>query len=239
MARLSPSILAASAVLVVASCATPAAAADWEPVTFRGTRPTAYTYERLADGLALRADSHRTASGLVVELPEALDPTAISWRWRLERCLDNAEEHERVGDDFAARVFVLFGRDLSRTPWGWLGRRLFSSPFGRIRPKRALSFVWASRAARGDATFSPVSGDVYQVAARGGCRDDAVWVAEHYELAREFAQAFEEPMPHVVGLAVMTDTDDTAGHAVAWYGDVVLHLRTGERLPVPFVADPG
>ena len=222
---------------MVAACAMPAAATDWEPVTFRGTRPTEYRYERLADGLALRADSKQTASGLVVELPGELDPTAISWRWRLERCLDNAEEHDRAGDDFAARLFVLFGRDRSWTPWGWLSRQLIRSPFGRIRPKRALSFVWASRAARGDATFSPVSGDVYQITARGGCRNDVVWVTEHYELAREFAQAFHEPMPHVVALAVMTDTDDTAGHAVAWYGDVTLHLRTGARLAVPFESD--
>ena len=230
--RLSPPIFAALVVVILAT--TLAAATEWEPVTFRGTQPTEYTYERLADGLALRADSQRTASGLVVELPEELDPTAISWRWRLERCLDNAEESERAGDDFAARVFVLFGRDRSWTPWGWFGRQLFRSPFGRITPKRALSFVWASRAARGDGTFSPVSGDVYQIVARGGCRDDSVWVAEHYELAREFARAFQEPMPQVVALAVMTDTDDTAGHAVAWYGEVVLHLRTGERLPLPF-----
>ena len=236
--RFSPPTLPAFVVVMVTSCATLAAATGWELVTFRGTRPTDYTYERLADGVALRADSNRTASGLVAALPEELDPTAISWRWRLERCLDNAEERERAGDDFAARVFVLFGRARTWAPWGWLGRQLFRSPFGRIKPKRALSFVWASHAARGDAAFSPVSGDVYQIAARGGCRDDAGWVAEHYELAREFAQAFQEPMPHVVALAVMTDTDDTAGHAVAWYGDVMLHLRTGERLPVPFESDP-
>ena len=165
---LSPPILPASVVVMVTSCATLAAATGWQPVTFRGTRPTEYTYERLADGLALRADSKQAASGLVVELPQELEPTAISWRWRLERCLDNPEERERAGDDFAARVFVLFGRDQSWTPWGWLGRQLFRSPFGRIKPKRALSFVWASHVAKGDATFSPVSGDVYQIAARGG-----------------------------------------------------------------------
>ncbi len=32
----------------------------------------------------------------------------------------------------------------------------------------------------------------------------------------------------------MTDTDETAGHAVAWYGNVVLHLRTGQTLSLPF-----
>ena len=38
--RLRSSILPASVVVMVASCAMPAAATDWEPVTFRGTRPT-------------------------------------------------------------------------------------------------------------------------------------------------------------------------------------------------------
>ena len=235
--RPSPWILAAAVMVVLAPCATLATATQWEPVTLRGTRPTEYTYERLADGLALRADSTRAASGLVVELPQELEPAAISWRWRLERCLDNADESERAGDDFAARVFVLFGRDRSWTPWGWFRRQVFKRPFGRIRPKRALSYVWASRAARGDTAFSPVSGDVYQIVAHGGCRDDANWVAERYELDRDFARVFQEPMPHVVALAVMTDTDDTAGHAIAWYGDVVLHLHTGETLPVPFDDD--
>ena len=84
--RLSPPIFAALVVLILAACATLAAATEWEPVTFRGTRPTEYTYERLADGLALRADSQRTASGLVVELPEELDPTAISGRVDQGRC---------------------------------------------------------------------------------------------------------------------------------------------------------
>ena len=41
-------------------------------------------------------------------------------------------------------------------------------------------------------------------------------------------------MPDVVGLAVMTDTDDTEGRATAWYSDVVLHLQTGSSLSVPF-----
>ena len=132
--RPSPWILAAAVMVVLAPCATLATATQWEPVTLRGTRPTEYTYERLADGLALRADSTRAASGLVVELPQELEPAAISWRWRLERCLDNADESERAGDDFAARVFVLFGRDRSWTPWGWFRRQVFQKA---VRPNQA------------------------------------------------------------------------------------------------------
>ena len=235
--RVSPGIVTAAVMVAVATSATLATATRWQPVTFSGVRATEYTYERLEDGGALRAESTRAASGLVVELDAGLEPAAISWRWRVERCLDNAAEHERAGDDFAARVFVLFGRDRSWTPWGWFRRQVFKSPFGSIRPKRALSYVWASRAAPGAAAVSPVSDDIFQIIARSGCRQDANWVAERHELSRDFARAFQEPMPDVVGLAVMTDTDDTEGQAIAWYRDVVLHLQTGSSLSVPFDGD--
>ena len=234
--RLSPWVVAVSVMVVPATHGSLAAAQRWEPVKFRGTPPTTYTYERLADGLALRADSRRSASGLVFELPQELEPAAISWRWRLERCVDNAQENERAGDDFAARVFVLFGRR-SWTPFGWFRRQLFQGPFGRITPKRALSYVWASHATRGDVAFSPWSSDVFQIVARAGCREDTNWVTERFDLDRDFARAFREPTPHVVALAVMTDTDDTSGHAVAWYGEVVLHLQAGGRVSLPFDSD--
>ena len=142
----------------------------------------------------------------------------------------------------AQRTFRLIGASscwvaTSWTPWGWFRRQVFKSPFGRIRPKRALSYVWASRTAKGDAAFSPVSDDIYQVVARSGCQQDADWVAERHELSRDFARAFQEPMPDVVGLAVMTDIDDTEGRATAWYRDVVVHLQTGSSLSVPFDGD--
>ena len=136
--QFSPLLSTASVLVVLATWATQATATRWESVTFRGTRPTEYTYERLADGVALRADSRRAASALVVELPRELEPEAISWRWRLERCLDNPDESEPASDDFAARVFVLFGREGSWTPWGWFRRQMFQSPFGRVRPKPSL-----------------------------------------------------------------------------------------------------
>ena len=230
-------IFTATVMVGLATSAMLSTATRWQPVTFSEVRATEYTLERLPDGVALRAESTRAASGLVVEFDVDLEPAAISWRWRVERCLDNAAEHERAGDDFAARVFVLLGRDRSWTPWGWFRRQVFKSPFGRIRPKRALSYVWASCTAKGDSAFSPVSDDIYQVVARSGCQQDADWVAERHELSRDFARAFQEPMPEVVGLAVMTDTDDTEGQTTAWYRDVVLHLQTGSSLSVPFDGD--
>ena len=210
------------------------AASPWKPVTFRDTRPTQYDLDHEAEGVVVRADSNGAASGLVAELPQALEATGISWRWRLEQCLDNGNEHTRSGDDFAARVFILLGRDSPKTPWGWFRRRLFRSPFGSVTPKRAVNYVWASRAEPGDVYRSPTLDDVSMIVVRSACAGSSDWVGERRALQPDFAQGFPESMPPVVAVALMTDTDDTMGHAVAWYADIVLHLRSGESLRLPF-----
>ena len=217
-----------------ATTVTPPAARPWKPVTFRGKQPTQYDLDREAEDVVVRADSNGAASALVAELPQDLEATGISWRWRLEQCLDNGDEHARSGDDFAARVFVLFGRDSSATPWGWFRRRLFRTPFGTVTPKRAVNYVWASRAQPGDVYRSPTIDDVSMIVVRSACAGSSDWVGERRALQSDFALGFPESVPNVVAVALMTDTDDTMGHAVAWYADIVLHLRSGESLRLPF-----
>ena len=217
-----------------ATASTWPAASPWKPVTFGDTRLTRYDLDREAEGVVVRADSNGAASGLVAELPQALEATGISWRWRLEQCLDNGNEHTRSGDDFAARVFVLLGRDSPKTPWGWFRRRLFRSPFGSVTPKRAVNYVWASRAQPGDVYRSPTLDDVSMIVVRSACAGSSDWVGERRVLQPDFTLGFPESMPPVVAVALMTDTDDTMGHAVAWYADVVLQLPSGESLRLPF-----
>ena len=60
------------------------------------------------------------------------------------------------------------------------------------------------------------------------------WFAEYREFEADFQQAFAEPMPMVVAVALMTDTDDTGGAAIAWYGGIKLHLYSGETVALPF-----
>ena len=72
------------------------------------------------------------------------------------------------------------------------------------------------------------------IVVRSACAGSSDWVGERRALQSEFAQSFPESMPPVVAVALMTDTDDTMGHAVAWYADIVLHLRSGESLRLPF-----
>ena len=209
-------------------------AARWRAVTFDGARSTTYRLEREAARVIARAESEAAASALVTELDGEVDVRELSWEWRVDECSANSVERARDGDDFAARVFVLFGRDSTRTPWGWLSRRLFQSPFGSITPQRALSYVWASQSVPDQVFPSPVSERVSTVVLRSDCGHRVGWLSERRVIATDYQTAFGDSMPAVSGLAVMTDTDDGGGRAVARYADVKLHLRSGESLDLSF-----
>ena len=206
----------------------------WRLVTFDETRPTEYAQAEEQGRTVVSARSDSGVAGLVAELPRDLAPHAISWQWRVDQCLDNDHERERSGDDYAARVFVLYGRESARTPWGWLRRRMADSPFGHVVPKRAVSYVWASGGQWGDVYRNPGFRNVSTMVLEDECHPPGTWVSERRELAADFSLAFRGSMPEVVGVALMTDTDDTRSQAVTWYADVTLHLSSGGQLALPF-----
>jgi hypothetical protein len=43
-------------------------------------------------------------------------------------------------------------------------------------------------------------------------------------LAADFQRAFGEEPGMLVGIGLLTDTDNTATKVQAWYGDIVVHL---------------
>ena len=49
------------------------------------------------------------------------------------------------------------------------------------------------------------------------------WVAEERNVYEDYRRAFGTEPPMISGLALMTDTDDTAASATAWYGDISFH----------------
>ena len=48
------------------------------------------------------------------------------------------------------------------------------------------------------------------------------WVDERRNVFEDYRTAFGSDPPAMVGVAIMTDTDDTGESVTAWYGDVLL-----------------
>ena len=85
----------------------------------------------------------------------------------------------------------------------------------------AISYVWDNRLAPGTVLENANTDRVRMIVVRSGDADANRWVVEERNVLEDYRLAFREEPPPVAGVAIMTDTDDTGGRAVAWYGDIV------------------
>lgn len=172
----------------------------------RATEFLASTYDGEA---VLRVRAHRSAAALVRPVNGGGTPEVISWRWLLDQGMavdpgGMAEETQREGDDYAARVFVIFGDDLTDDD------------------TRVLCYVWARQLDPGVVFPSPVADRVRMIVLRS--KNDAmrVWRTERIDPAADYRRIFGGEPPPVGGIALMSDTDDTESSAAVLFDDVVV-----------------
>jgi hypothetical protein len=206
-------------------------APDWQPLSFRGVeRKTVYA-PAIVDGKeVVRAESNCAASGLVLPLDGIdLDQTPqLSWRWRVDRGLDIADERVKAGDDFAARVYVMFQLDSSRASMlSRLRHRVAELIYGEEMPGSALNFVWASRLAPETVWNNPFESNAKMIAlARGG---RSGWRREKVDIAARYAELFGFSPPPLMALAIMSDSDNSCQSTQAHFADFRFQSAPGAR----------
>lgn len=208
----------------------------WQPIRFRSIdRHT--LYERLdptnstpdAQGgndpiAVLRARSECSASGLILRLSGEVDLRStpkLRWSWRVEEGLDIPDERVRGGDDFAARVYVLFDFDPAQSSlWQRLRRQVAIALYGEGLPGKAISYVWASHAPVGSSWKNPYSADTMMVVLQS--RGDLGWRTQTVDLVEDHHRLLGESRASLMGIAVMSDSDDSCQKAAAYFSDFEL-----------------
>jgi hypothetical protein len=181
---------------------------QWHERKFTRTG-TRYEVVRENGNAVLVGRSNRSASGLWRMLK--LDPAEfgrISWRWKIEKTIpENRFERQKKGDDYAARVFVVFEPHLLR----WR--------------TRAICYVWASVQPAGSIYPDPFSDSVAVVVVESGNQRSGKWITEEQDFAADYVTYFHQKPQKISAVAIMTDTDNTQGQATAWYDDINLISR--------------
>ncbi|MEQ1740143.1 MAG: DUF3047 domain-containing protein [Methyloglobulus sp.] len=187
--------------LVVGSFST-GSLAGWKSKEFTGQ--TQYQIAKLDGSQALKADSNASASGLFHEQRIDLQKTPVmNWRWRIENRLGKIDEQTKAGDDFAARVYVVVSGGL--LSWN----------------TKAINYVWASTSPKDKMWPNPFAGDhAMMLAVRSSSDKTGTWITEKRNIRADFKQLTGEDMPYIDAVAIMTDTDNAKGKAVAYYGDI-------------------
>ena len=179
----------------------------WRNEPFKKKAKTAYSLATENGRTVLKAHSSNAASGLLKKVE--LDPKKyprLRWSWKVEQTLKREDVTKKSGDDFAARVYVVFPRTFF-----W--------------QTRALNYVWAARLPKNTAVPSPYTGNATIVAMESGEGNAGSWVSEDRNIYEDYKRAFGEEPPRLGAVAVMTDTDDTKDEVTAWYGDISLAER--------------
>ena len=197
--------------------------AGWRPFTPSAkVKPTRYALVRDGNTVVVRADAEGSMSGLIH--PVRIDPAEtplIQWRWRIERPLKTADMTTKAGDDYAARLYVLFDYDVAKL--SLLTRtklKLAKSLHGTEVPAAALNYVWDNRQPVGTIQANAYTDRARMIVVQSGADKAGLWVTVTRDLAADFRAAFGEEAPPVTGVVIATDTDNTGERVTAWYGDI-------------------
>lgn len=186
----------------------------WREQSFL-TKPTRYAVVTDGGVPVLHATAREANAGLH-RAHELSAPThaRLSWRWKVTAPLTgNHRERERAGDDFAARVFVVF--EQSAIP---------------LRT-RAINYVWAAHEPAGSVFPSPYTKNVAMIVARSGADEAGRWLREERDVIADYRKFFGEAPTRITAVAVLVDTDNTGREAEAWFADLTLATAPAAARP--------
>ena len=198
----------------------------WAPyVIRRDLARTAYEVEQREGRTVLHASARNARSGL--HCPVDIDPRTtpwLRWQWRVDALHEQATVDDDDAEDTPARVVVAFDGDVARLP---LRDRMFYEQvelFTGIRlPYATLTYVWDGQLPVGRVVaYSRTSRIQYQVVESGAARVGR-WLNYERNVFEDFTRVFGQAPPgHIVGVGVLTDSDDLKNEVEAWYGDIGL-----------------
>jgi len=174
----------------------------WKDEIFKGK--TAYSLVKEDGKTVLKAHSNKGASGLLKKVKlDSREYPVLRWSWKVEHTLKKEDAARKSGDDFAARIYVVFPRTFF-----W--------------QTRAINYVWAAKLAKGESVPSPYTAKAMIVAVESGDEKAGQWVSEERNYYEDYRKLFGEEPPKLGAVAIMTDTDDTGDEVSAYYGDIFL-----------------
>ncbi|MBE9541406.1 MAG: DUF3047 domain-containing protein, partial [Proteobacteria bacterium] len=100
----------------------------WEKKSFKGE--TLYKVTQEGTLRCIKATSHSSASGLSYKINyDTKKYPILTWRWKVNHVLSNGNALKKEGDDYAARIYVVF-------------------PSILFWKTKAINYIWANKLPR-------------------------------------------------------------------------------------------
>ncbi|MFN0313588.1 MAG: DUF3047 domain-containing protein [Burkholderiales bacterium] len=197
----------------------------WQPVYISGVKKrTELMIEDDAGQRVLKIRANASAGSMVTALnANPLAFPLLRWRWKLPAHNAKTNLLTKKGDDYPARVYVMFDYDTAKL--GFLDRaklRLARKLYGEQVPAAALCYVWDAKHPAGTTAWNAYTNRVRMIVVRGGDEKLGQWVEEERNIAQDFKAAFGEDPPKLSAIAVGGDSDNTDESTLSFLGDLTL-----------------
>ena len=196
----------------------------WEPLEFpKIDRHTEYTIaaseEAEAGGSVLEAVSGSSASGLVFESTfDTSETPVLEWRWKIEHTIPGGNALSKEGDDYAARIYVIFPYDPEEVSFAEkLKYKTARLLYGEYPPLASLNYIWANREHEEAFLPSVYSSRSMMFVMEEGDAHSGTWRTYRVNIREDYRRAFGEEAPNQASLALMSDTDNTGSEATAYF----------------------
>lgn len=192
---------------------------NWEPLHFPEIKEhTTYSVERGRDDAYLKAESHASASALVLKKEfNVYEFPKVRWRWKISNIFEKGDAARKSGDDYPLRVYIVFEYDQNNATFTEkIKYELAKKIYGEYPFQSCLSYIWANRQQNERIITNAFASESKLVILQTGNENAGVWVDQEINIIEDYHKAFGEDPPVMGRLAIMSDSDNTKESTVSY-----------------------
>ena len=191
---------------------------------------TVYRLEKYQGRTVLSANSKTAASGLAIKLrPRAAQNLWLRWEWKATTAMPEADNAERNHDDAPLRILVAFDGNKTKLPLKEkMTFEMASLISGQEMPYATLMYIWSGKTPVNTLLDNAHTSRIKMIVVDSGWDSLGEWHQHERDLAADYKRAYGENPGPVIGIALLTDTDNTKSETRALYGDIEL-IRKGAK----------
>ncbi len=249
MFRLAGRLLALTALLQLAACSSlaplPSGGADeaglsptpwtlassgsrnapaWQHYKLPGKQASQFSYVR-KDGRDVMAATSTSSVSMVRQVVriEPAELGGVRFSWKVPELIAQADMALRETDDSPVRIVLAFEGDRSKfSTKNAMLSELARALTGEEMPYATLMYVWCNTRHPGSVIVNPRTDRIRKLVVESGPTKLNKWLDYERNIRADYEQAFGEAPGALVGIGIMTDSDNTQSTALAWYGPLRL-----------------
>jgi hypothetical protein len=200
----------------------------WYPWSLTPSKnQTSYSLQRYQGKMVIRADADSSASGLLVPLkPRNIQGQELIWEWKALGHIEDADNTQGHTDDAPLRLFLAFDGDKSKLSLkDQMAFELAQLISGHELPYATLMYIWSSIPHGKQIIPNKYTSRLKMIIVDSGDEHVGTWRKHQRNIEEDFRNAFQEEPGKLIGVGIMTDTDNTKTLVKAIYGDIEIKRK--------------